>query len=100
MSKNEFQGQTELMMIFMNMVPLNHVVSCNPLHLQPHDNLLVSSEGVRASFCIAKVPKSWQRFLCFNRLLPPEMCGEKRLQRSAPDGLEEFGGPCSARAPL
>ena len=49
-----------------------------PLHLQPHEELLVSSEDVRAFFYIFKVPSSWHKFLCFNRPLPEDLCGEKR----------------------
>ena len=90
-SKNEFQGPIELMRIIMNMIPLNNVVrgiegdvstlpswaGMTPLHLQPHEDLLVSSEDVRAFFYIFRVPASWHRFMCFNRPLPPELCGDR-----------------------
>lgn len=76
----------------MNLIPLNHVVrtfegdvstlpswaGMSPLHIQPHEELLVSSEDVRAFFYIFKVPTSWYRFLAFNRPLPPHLGGEKR----------------------
>jgi len=90
-SKNEFEGSTEVMRIIMNLIPLNGVVrgfdgdistlpswaGMSPLHLQPHEDLLVSSEDVRAFFYIFRVPLSWHRFLAFNRPLPPELCGER-----------------------
>eukprot|EP00435_Cladocopium_sp_Y103_P045335 s309_g13.t1 len=90
-SKQEFNGPTEIHRIIMNLVPLNNVcrgfdgdvstlpawAGMAPLHLQPHEDLLVSSEDVRAFFYIFRVPKTWHRFLAFNRELPPELCGEK-----------------------
>ena len=77
------------MRIIMNMIPVNNVcrgiegdistlpswAGMTPLHLQPHEQLLVSSEDVRAFFYIFKVPSSWHRFLAFNRPLPPELAG-------------------------
>ena len=103
-SKNEFAGTVELQRIIMNLIPLNNVVrsfegdvstlpswaEMAPLHLQPHENLLVSSEDVRAFFYIFKVPPSWHRFLCFNRPLPEEPCGERRGRWY----------PCSAVLPM
>ena len=90
-SKNEFDGGVELQRIIMNLIPLNGVVQSldgdvgtlpswagmAPLHLQPHEDLLVSSEDVRAFFYIFRVPTSWHRFLCFNRPLPEDLCGER-----------------------
>lgn len=90
-SKNEFEGTTEIMRIIMNLIPLNGVVrgfdgdistlpswaGMAPLHLQPHEDLLVSSEDVRAFFYIFRVPSSWHPFLAFNRPLPERLCGER-----------------------
>ena len=90
-TKNEFQGDTEVMRIIMNLVPLNAVcrgidgevstlpswAGMAPLHLQPHEQLLISSEDVRAFFYIFRVPSSWHRFLAFNRPLPPELGGDR-----------------------
>ena len=75
----------------MNLIPLNGVVrgfdgdistlpswaGMAPLHLQPHEDLLVSSEDVRAFFYIFRVPSSWHPFLAFNRPLPERLCGER-----------------------
>ena len=69
-SKREFEGNVEVMQIIMNMIPVNNVcrgiegdistlpswAGMTPLHLQPHEQLLVSSEDVRAFFYIFKVP--------------------------------------------
>eukprot|EP00435_Cladocopium_sp_Y103_P017447 s824_g4.t1 len=90
-SKHEFEGTTEIMRIIMNLIPLNGVVrsidgdistlpswaGMAPLHLQPHEDLLVSSEDVRAFFYIFKVPLDWHPFLAFNRPLPDSLKGEK-----------------------
>ena len=90
-SKHEFSGQFEVLRIIMNLIPLNQVVrgfdgdvstlpswaGMSPLHIQPHEDLLISSEDVRAFFYIFRVPASWHRFLAFNRPLPPHLGGEK-----------------------
>ena len=90
-SKHEFVGDVEVMRIIMNMIPVNNIcrgiegdistlpswAGMSPLHLQPHEQLLVSSEDVRAFFYIFKVPSAWHRFLAFNRPLPSELCGNK-----------------------
>lgn len=90
-SKNEFVGGVEIQRIIMNLVPCNGVcrsfegdISTLPswagmsaMHLQPHEDLVVSSEDVRAFFYIFKVPPSWYPFLAFNRELPKELCGDK-----------------------
>ena len=61
-----------------------------PLNLQPHEQLIVSSEDVRCFFYIFRVPPAWHRFLAFNRPLPEDLCGNKK------------GGwyPCSAVLPM
>ena len=103
-SKREFEGNVEVMRIIMNMIPVNNVcrgiegdistlpswAGMTPLHLQPHEQLLVSSEDVRAFFYIFKVPSSWHRFLAFNRPLPPELAG----------GRPGRWYPCSAVLPM
>ena len=90
-SKHEFQGCTEIMRVIMNLIPLNSAcrgidgevstlpswAGMAPLHLQPHEQLLVSSEDVRAFFYIFRVPQSWHRFLGFNRPLPDHLCGDR-----------------------
>ena len=90
-SKHENVEGIEVMRIIMNLIPLNSVcraidgdvstlpswAGMAPLHLQPHEQLLISSEDVRAFFYIFRVPVAWHRFLCFNRPLPSSLCGEK-----------------------
>ena len=90
-SKNEYAGSVEIMRIIMNLIPLNGVcrdfagdvgtlpswAGMTPLQLQPDENLVVSSEDVRCFFYIFRVPKSWHRFLAFNRLLPKELAGDE-----------------------
>ena len=90
-SKSEFDGPWEVMRIIMNLVPLNAVVrgfegdvgtlpawaGMTPLHLQPHEDLVVSSEDVRCFFYIFRVPKTWHKFMAFNRPLAPELGGDK-----------------------
>eukprot|EP00435_Cladocopium_sp_Y103_P053819 s178_g17.t1 len=103
-SKHEYAGTTEIMRVIMNMIPVNSVVrgiegdvstlpswaGMAPLHLQPHEQLVVSSEDVRAFFYIFRIPKNWHPYLAFNRPLSPELGGEKA-------GLWY---PCSAVLPM
>eukprot|EP00435_Cladocopium_sp_Y103_P042338 s660_g11.t1 len=90
-SKHEFAGSTEIMRVIMNMIPVNSVVrgievdvstlpswaGMAPLHLQPQEQLVVSSEDVRAFFYIFRVPETWHPYLAFNRPLAPALAGEK-----------------------
>lgn len=92
------------MRIIMNLIPSNGIcrgiegdvstlpswAGMTPLNLQPHEELIISSEDVRCFFYIFRVPKSWQRFLAFNRPLPDELCGDK----------EGKWCPCSAVLPM
>ena len=88
-SKHEFSDGYEVQRIIMNLVPLNAVcraidgdistlpswAGMTPLNLQPTEDLVVSSEDVRAFFYIFRVPESWHKFLAFNRPLPDELGG-------------------------
>ena len=90
-SKGEFEGSWETMRLIMNLIPLNGLckglegdvatlpswASMSGLHLMPDENLVVFSEDVRCFFYIFRVPRSWYRFLCFNRPLPRRLCGSK-----------------------
>ena len=90
-SKHEFCGGVEVLRVIMNLIPLNSVcrsfdgdvstlpswAGMSPLLLQPHEELVVSSEDVRAFFYIFRVPLEWHPFLAFNRALPDELCGDK-----------------------
>lgn len=90
-SKQEWVGSVEVMRLIMNMTPVNAVVrsfdgdistlpswaGMSPFQIQPHEELVISSEDVRAFFYIFRVPTSWHRFLAFNRPLPPELGGDR-----------------------
>ena len=87
-SKGEWNGSTEIHRLIMNLIPINQLVrgvdgdvatlpglsSFSPLWLDPTEKLVVSSEDVRCFFYIFKVPEEWQRFMAFNRPLPPSLC--------------------------
>ena len=90
-SKNEFSGPWEVQRVIMNLIPLNSVCrsfegdvgtlpawsGMSPLHLEPDENLVISSEDVRAFFYIFRVPEAWHRFLAFNRPLPEHLAGDR-----------------------
>ena len=90
-SKGEFDGPWEVMRLIMNLIPINRVcrgmegdvstlpswAGMSPLCLMPEEDLIVSSEDVRCFFYIFKVPKSWHKYMAFNRALPPRLCGAK-----------------------
>ena len=90
-SKGEFSGPYEIQRLIMNLVPLNEVArgldgdvstlpawsGMNPMHLQPHEDLLISSEDVRCFFYIFSVPQEWHPFLAFNRPLPTSLSGDR-----------------------
>ena len=87
-SKNEFEDGWEAQRIIMNLIPLNGVcrsfdgdvstlpswAGMNALHLQPHEDLLVSSEDVRCFFYIFRVPPSLASFSCLQSTIafPPQ----------------------------
>ena len=87
-SKGEWNGSTEIHRLIMNLIPINQLVrgvdgdvatlpglsSFSPLWLDPNEKLVVSSEDVRCFFYIFKVPEEWQRFMAFNRPVPPSLC--------------------------
>ena len=103
-SKHEFDGPWEILRIIMNLIPLNGICrefegdvatlpawsGMTPLQLQPHEDLLVSSEDVRCFFYIFRVPEPWHRFLAFNRPLPKELAGPR----------EGTWYPCSSVLPM
>ena len=90
-SKHEFVGSVEIMRVIMNMTPVNAVfrsfegnistlpswVGMSPLQIQLHEELVLSSEDVKAFFYIFRVPPSWHRFLAFNRPLPEHLGGDR-----------------------
>lgn len=40
------------------------------LELQPHEQLVISSEDIRAMFYIVGLPNEWNKYLCFNKVIP------------------------------
>ena len=40
------------------------------LELQPHEQLVISSEDIRAMFYIVGLPSEWNKYLCFNKVIP------------------------------
>jgi len=92
-SKEEWVGDTEVFRLIMNMVPLNSISHSlrgdvetlpmwslmNPFFLQPHENLLVSSEDVRCFFYTMAVPSHWWKYMGFNKEVP-QSCLPDQLQ--------------------
>ena len=95
-SKDETKDGVEVFRLIMNLIPLNTLCQgisgdiqtlpswslMNPFFLQPHEQLLVSSEDVRCFFYVMSVPPSWWPFLGFNKrvpreVLPDELVGEE-----------------------
>lgn len=79
----------------MNLVPLNdicqgmrgdihalpHWFGMSPFHIEPQENLVVSSEDLRCFFYTLSLPPCWYPYLCFNKplpsyLVPPEFRGQ------------------------
>ena len=83
-SKDEWDGEHEIMRLIMNLVPLNGIASpmqgdvetlpmwslMSPFFLQPSENLLISSEDVRCFFYTMAVPPAWTKYLAFNKQVP------------------------------
>ena len=87
-SKEEVSAQGhEIFRLIMNLIPLNGLCkpisgdvdtlpswsSMSPFFLQPHEQLLVSSEDVKCFFYVMSVPHVWTKFLAFNKLVPDEV---------------------------
>ena len=103
-SKNEFQGQVEIMRIIMNLIPANKLCrgldsdiatlpswsGMAPLLLMPDEDLVISSEDVRCFFYIFRLPPNWYPFMAFNRPLPARLNGDK----------PGIWYPCSAVLPM
>ena len=85
-SKEEVHEGVEVYRLIMNLIPLNSLCCpitgdvntlpnwalMNPLVLQPHENLVVSSEDVRCFFYVMRVPSSWTKYLAFNKVVPQD----------------------------
>eukprot|EP00438_Fugacium_kawagutii_P007521 Skav231102 [mRNA] locus=scaffold2525:415233:418787:- [translate_table: standard] len=91
-SKQEFTEEGhEVMRIIMNLIPVNTNVRAldsdiatlptwagiSPLELMVDESLVVSSEDVRCFFYIFRIPRSWFRYMAFNKPLPSSLCGSK-----------------------
>ncbi len=86
-SKDEVSDGIEVYRLIMNLIPLNALCQpmsgdiatlptwggMSPFFLQPHENLVVSSEDVRCFFYTMSVPPEWYKFLAFNKVVPPEV---------------------------
>eukprot|EP00438_Fugacium_kawagutii_P030090 Skav228179 [mRNA] locus=scaffold3933:199068:202658:+ [translate_table: standard] len=90
-TKDEFSDQGhEIFRLIMNLIPLNKLCEplsgdidtlptwsmMNPLFLQPSEYLLVSSEDVKCFFYTMRVPRTWVKFLAFNKAVPQEIVPE------------------------
>ena len=85
--KNEQVNGIEVHRLIMNLVPFNSVsmhvsgdVATLPLlqqlaslHLQPEEELVVSSKDVRCMFYIYQLPAAWLPFLSFGKKAPPQI---------------------------
>eukprot|EP00438_Fugacium_kawagutii_P005643 Skav219560 [mRNA] locus=scaffold886:2956:8420:- [translate_table: standard] len=85
--KGEYVGLLETQRLIMNLIPTNAIClgikgdiatlpmisGFNGVLLEEGEMILTSSEDVRCFFYLFSVPKAWQRYLGFNRLVPPEM---------------------------
>ena len=83
-SKDEFANGWEVMRLIMNLVPVNKLCrnlggdistlpnwgGMNLFLLQDGEVVLMSSEDIRCFFYLFRVPRTWQRFMGFNRLVP------------------------------
>ena len=85
--KGELQGELETQRLIMNLTPVNALcrslagdvstlpalAGMNGYLLEEGEVLLLSSEDIRCFFYLIAVPKSWKRFLGFNRLVPKHL---------------------------
>ena len=92
-TKEEWDGTTEVFRLIMNMIPLNRLAQplkgdvetlpswslMNPFFLQPEENLLISSEDVRCFFYTMPVPVAWHKYLAFNKRVP-DSCLDADMQ--------------------
>ena len=89
-SKNDQANGIEIHRLIMNLIPLNKLCrsfegdvgtlpawpSMAPLCLQPTEDLLISSEDVKCFFYIFETPVTWRPYMAFNKIVPPELCGD------------------------
>ena len=82
--KNEVENGCEVLRLIMDLRPLNQIslsvqgdLQTLPLitqlvHLElvEQEVLLISCEDIKAMFYVVGVPSSWDKFLCFNRVIP------------------------------
>ena len=83
-TKDEWSNGVEVYRLIMNLIPLNQICyplqgdvetlpmwsMMNPFQLQPTEQLLISSEDVRCFFYTISVPRTWIKYLAFNKLVP------------------------------
>lgn len=85
-SKNEHQGDVELLRLIMNLKPLNSntrsldgdtatlptITSLGSIALDESEILITSSEDIRCFFYLFRLPVAWYRYLAFSRPVPQE----------------------------
>eukprot|EP00438_Fugacium_kawagutii_P010455 Skav232993 [mRNA] locus=scaffold387:64192:70081:+ [translate_table: standard] len=86
-SKNEFQGDVELLRLIMNLKPLNQntralegdtctlpsITSLGAMFLDDDEMLCTSSEDIKCFFYLFRVPSSWKKYMGFGRPVPKQL---------------------------
>eukprot|EP00438_Fugacium_kawagutii_P001024 Skav205832 [mRNA] locus=scaffold160:183177:189242:- [translate_table: standard] len=89
-SKNEFQGDVELLRLIMNLKPLNQntralegdtctlpsITSLGAMFLDDDEMLCTSSEDIKCFFYLFRVPSSWKKYMGFGRPVPKQLLPE------------------------
>ena len=103
--KGEQHEGVEVHRLIMNLVPSNTLFlpvrgdvdtlpllpQMNALELQPSEELIISSEDIRAMFYMFALPPVWYPYLAFNRAVPGDL---------VPPGVEEPCFLCSKVLPM
>ena len=103
--KGEQHEGVEVHRLIMNLVPSNTLFlpvrgdvdtlpllpQMNALELQPSEELVISSEDIRAMFYIFALPPVWYPYLAFNRAVPDDL---------VPPGVDEPCFLCSKVLPM
>lgn len=86
-SKDEFQGEVELLRLIMNLKPCNDlcrplegdtstlpmITSLGALYLDDNEVLMTSSEDIRCFFYLFSIPESWKPYMCFAKEVPLDL---------------------------
>ena len=90
-SKDEFKNGWEVFRLIMNLVPVNKLcrnlggdistlpswAGMAPYLLGDGEVALISSEDIRCFFYLFTIPRSWQKYLGFNKFVPSTLVPEK-----------------------